>query len=120
MPMNARNRRTRLMSTIAPMPGPPQWSAADAGDDPLLTAKQAAADIGVSCAAFWRGVSTGRLPAPVYPLPRAPRWFRSELRTALAATRALPCDQKAARRAARYAADLAAPDSLQIGISTVG
>jgi hypothetical protein len=46
-------------------------------------------------------VAARRLPRPLYPLPRAPRWRRSELRAALEATRALPAEAKAARRAAR-------------------
>jgi predicted DNA-binding transcriptional regulator AlpA len=68
-------------------------------DDTPLNAKQAATEVGLSLAAFWRGVAARRLPAPVYPAARAPRWFRSELRAALAATRALPSEQKVARRA---------------------
>jgi predicted DNA-binding transcriptional regulator AlpA len=66
-------------------------------DLPLL-AKAAAAEVGLSLAAFWRAVANGRLPQPVYPLPRAPRWFRSELRAALEQHRMLPADAKAARR----------------------
>lgn len=66
-----------------------------------LSAKMAAEHAGLSLGAFWRAVTTKRLPAPVYPSPRAPRWFPSELREALQRTRAWPCDQKAARRAAR-------------------
>jgi predicted DNA-binding transcriptional regulator AlpA len=68
-------------------------------DLPLL-AKAAAAEVGLSLAAFWRAVGTGRLPQPVYPLPRAPRWFRSELRAALEQHRMLPSKAKAARRLA--------------------
>jgi predicted DNA-binding transcriptional regulator AlpA len=72
--------------------------------DPLLIAEQAAAEVSLSLPGFWKAVQAGRLPAPVYPLPRAPRWFASELRAALQTTRAKPCDQKAARRAAKLAA----------------
>ncbi len=72
------------------------------GDRPL-TAREAAAQAGLSVPAFWRGVGAGRLPKPIYPAPRAPRWFPSELRAALEATRALPAEAKAARRAARLA-----------------
>lgn len=68
-----------------------------------LTAKDAAAQVGLSLPAFWRSVGTGRLPKPVYAAPRAPRWFSSELRAALEATRALPAEAKAARRVARLA-----------------
>lgn len=73
--------------------------------DPLLIAEDAAAEVALSLPAFWRAVSSGRLPAPLYPAPRAPRWRRSELREALEATRALPAEAKAGRRAAKIAAD---------------
>ena len=69
-----------------------------------LPPKEAAAFCGVSLPALWAAVRTGRLPAPVYPAPRAPRWFEEELRAALEATRALPRDQMAARRAMKAAA----------------
>jgi len=71
--------------------------------DPFLTAPEAAESVGLSIAAFWRGVASGRLPAPVYPAPKAPRWRRSELLAALEATRALPREAMAARRAAKLA-----------------
>jgi hypothetical protein len=57
----------------------------------------------LSLPAFWRAVAGGRLPSPVYPAPRAPRWYVSEIRAALAGTRALPAEAKASRRAARLA-----------------
>jgi predicted DNA-binding transcriptional regulator AlpA len=78
-----------------------------ATDLPLL-AKEAAAEVGLSLAAFWRAVGAGRLPQPVYPLPRARRWFRSELRAALLTHRMLPADAKAVRRATRIATEQAA------------
>ena len=68
-------------------------------DDPLLSAREGAAEVHLSLAAFWRAVAAGRLPRPLYPLPRAPRWRRSELQAALEATRALPAEAKAVRRA---------------------
>jgi predicted DNA-binding transcriptional regulator AlpA len=71
----------------------------------MMTAESSAAEVGLSLPAFWRAVAAGRLPAPLYPAPRAPRWRRSELLGALEATRALPAEAKAARRAARLAAD---------------
>jgi predicted DNA-binding transcriptional regulator AlpA len=77
-------------------PAPPDSILAD----PPMTAKQAAAMVGITVSAFWRAVGAERLPAPVYPLPKAPRWFGSELRAALDATRAMPRDQMAARRTA--------------------
>jgi predicted DNA-binding transcriptional regulator AlpA len=71
--------------------------------DPPLTAKEAAAAVGLSLGAFWRAVASNRLPLPVYPLPRAPRWFASELREALDALRQKPTEAKAERRAAQLA-----------------
>lgn len=71
--------------------------------DPLLPAELSAAEVGLSLPAFWRAVASGRLPAPLYPAPKAPRWRRSELNAALDATRALPRDAMAARRAAKLA-----------------
>jgi predicted DNA-binding transcriptional regulator AlpA len=73
--------------------------------DRLLTAEEAAAEVGLSLQAFWRSVAAGRMPRPLYPAVRAPRWRRSELIAALDATRAMPAEQKAARRAARIAAE---------------
>ena len=78
-------------------------SAALAANDPPVPAKVAAPAAGLSISAFWRAVADGRLPAPVYPAPRAPRWFVSEIRAALAATRALPAEAKAGRRLAKLA-----------------
>ena len=69
--------------------------------DPPMTAKQAAAMVGITLSAFWRAVGAERLPAPVYPLPKAPRWYGSELRVALEATRQLPRDATEARRLAK-------------------
>lgn len=75
-----------------------------AANDPLLTAEQSAAEVGLSLPAFWKAVAAQRLPAPMYPAARAPRWRRSELLAALESTRALPAVQKMARRAARFQA----------------
>lgn len=96
-----------LMSSVAHQPLHTEAAVADrlglvAVDDPLLNAREAARDVGLSLPAFWRCVSSKRLPAPVYPAPRAPRWYRSELRAAVKATRALPADAKASRRAATF------------------
>lgn len=80
--------------------------------DPLLTAPAAAEVVGISLAGLWRGVATGRFPAPVYPAARAPRWRRSELLAALEATRAIPRDQMALRRAAKLRAGDSIEESL--------
>lgn len=69
-----------------------------------VSVKVAAPAAGLSIPGFWKAVAERRLPAPVYPLPRAPRWYVSEIRAALAATRALPAEAKAERRAAKLAA----------------
>ncbi|GGC68887.1 hypothetical protein GCM10011504_53480 [Siccirubricoccus deserti] len=53
-------------------------AATDATADPLLTAREAASEVGLSLPAFWRGVSADRFPSPYYPASRAPRWRRSE------------------------------------------
>ena len=76
--------------------------------DPLLTAEQAASEITLSLPGFWKAVQAGRMPQPYYPASRAPRWRLSELRAAVERTRALPCVQKMARRAARFQAAAAA------------
>ena len=68
---------------------------------PLLTAQQGAQAVGLSIPAFWKQVKERRLPAPVYPAPRAPRWFEDELVATITKTRALPADAMAARRALR-------------------
>ena len=69
--------------------------------DPPLTAKQGSIVAGLSLAAFWRAVAAGRLPNPVYPLPKAPRWFASEIREAMLGLRMRPADAKVARAASR-------------------
>jgi predicted DNA-binding transcriptional regulator AlpA len=65
--------------------------------DPLLNAKESALEVGLSMPAFWKSVDAGRLPRPLYPASRAPRWRRSEIIAVLEMTRARPRDQKAAR-----------------------
>jgi predicted DNA-binding transcriptional regulator AlpA len=64
----------------------------------LLTAREAAQRIGLSVPAFWKGVRDRRLPIPVYPMPRAPRWFEHELLAALEQTRTSPTEAMARRR----------------------
>lgn len=56
-------------------------------DDPLLTARQAAAETGKGLSTLWRDVRAGLLPAPYYVSPRCPRWRKSELDAAVKATR---------------------------------
>jgi predicted DNA-binding transcriptional regulator AlpA len=76
--------------------------------DALISAESAADETGLSLPAFWKQVAAGRLPRPYYPAPRAPRWRRSELIAAIEATRALPREARAARRAARIASSATA------------
>jgi predicted DNA-binding transcriptional regulator AlpA len=57
-------------------------------DDPLLPAREAAAELGIGLSTFWRDVAAGRLPVAYYVTPKAPRWRRSELRAAVDACRA--------------------------------
>ena len=70
----------------------------------LLTAKQAAAFLGITEPAVYQNVAKGWLPLPVYPAARAPRWIKSELIAALEHSRARPSDNMARRRAAKLAA----------------
>ncbi len=56
-------------------------------DDPMLTAREGAAELRVGLSTFWRDVKAGRLPPPYYVTPRCPRWRRSELRAGVEATR---------------------------------
>jgi predicted DNA-binding transcriptional regulator AlpA len=56
-------------------------------DDPLLDARQSAAETGRGLSTFWRDVRTGRLPPPYRVTPKCPRWRRSELRASVAACR---------------------------------
>ena len=72
--------------------------------DKLLTAEAAAKLLNISVASFWRAVAAERMPTPVYPAPRAPRWYQGQVLEALKATRALPREAMAKRRSARLAA----------------
>jgi predicted DNA-binding transcriptional regulator AlpA len=54
--------------------------------DPLLTPQEAAAEVGIAVATWWKWVKLGRFPQPIYPLPKSPRWRRSEVRAALTST----------------------------------
>jgi predicted DNA-binding transcriptional regulator AlpA len=55
--------------------------------DPLLTAREAAAERRQGVSTFWRDVREGRAPAAYYPSPRCPRWRLSEIRASIEATR---------------------------------
>jgi hypothetical protein len=105
--------RKQLLCSVAGLRPPSHFDAAPrpsapalpphADDDVLLTAKAAAAFVNLSLAAFWRNVCNRRLPPPVYPAPRAPRWRKRELHAACEARRMLPREAKEARRKAKLA-----------------
>ena len=46
----------------------------------LMTAVEVAAALGISRVHVWRKVKAGALPAPIYAMPKSPRWLRSEIR----------------------------------------
>jgi predicted DNA-binding transcriptional regulator AlpA len=51
--------------------------------DPLLTAREAAAETGRALSTFYRDLKSGALPQPCVMVGRSPRWRRSILRAAL-------------------------------------
>lgn len=59
-------------------------------DDPLLNARESAAESGRALSTFWRDVRRGILPPAHYVTPRSPRWRRSELRAAVEAAPRMP------------------------------
>lgn len=67
--------------------GAEQQRSAYVPPDPLLTAREAAAERGQAISTFWRDVRAGRVPAAIYVSPRAPRWRRSEILAALESLR---------------------------------
>jgi predicted DNA-binding transcriptional regulator AlpA len=73
-------------------------------EDPLLTASQSAVELGISLPGFWNGVARGWLPHPIYVLPRAPRWRRSELYASVEKNRLRPAEAKLGRRNNRCSA----------------
>jgi predicted DNA-binding transcriptional regulator AlpA len=75
----------------------PQASATE----PLVTLKQVAAYVGLTEPGVYNAIKAGRLPMPVYPLPRAPRWRLSEIDKLLERTRTSPTLARAERRQAR-------------------
>jgi predicted DNA-binding transcriptional regulator AlpA len=85
--------RLCLLTTVA---------AIDGAADPLLPPKAAAVEVGLSLPAYWKAVAAGLFPAPCYPSPRSPRWFRSELIAAVQSRRMLPAAAKEARRISRH------------------
>jgi predicted DNA-binding transcriptional regulator AlpA len=72
-------------------------------NDFLLTANEAAKMLGLTRAGFYQAIAAGRLPNPVYPAARAPRWWRARLIAAVNATESTPSEARAARRQAKLA-----------------
>jgi predicted DNA-binding transcriptional regulator AlpA len=59
---------------------------APADDEPLLlNVRGVARVLSTSVTSVWRGVSSGRLPRPVYIMPKTPRWRRGEIESLVAA-----------------------------------
>lgn len=58
-----------------PLPPVPSFAC----DDPLLTAREAAAYRRQGLSTFWRDVREGTVPQPVRVTPKAPRWRLSWL-----------------------------------------
>lgn len=55
--------------------------------DPLLGPKESAAEAGLAISTWWKWVALGRFPAPLYPLPRCPRWRLSDIRAVVEGAR---------------------------------
>lgn len=60
-----------------------RFEARSLAQDPLLNAREVAAETGRTVSTFWRDVKQGRLPAPYYVTIRALRWRLSELQAAI-------------------------------------
>lgn len=58
-----------------------------AGNDRLLSARDAAQELGISISLFWRLNRTGEVPPAIYVTAKAPRWRHSELHAAMDARR---------------------------------
>ena len=56
--------------------------------DPLLSAREAAAEVGIGLSTLWRDLRSGAFPPPYRVTPRNPRWRRSELHSWIASCRA--------------------------------
>lgn len=98
---NNRRRATVLVKSVAPPLSEPTGGGSATimtprrkleymPDDPLLSAKEAAAERRQGLSTFWRDVRAGNVPLAYYVTPRCPRWRRSELRAAVDACRAPP------------------------------
>jgi predicted DNA-binding transcriptional regulator AlpA len=73
--------------------------------EPLLSAVDLAEYLAVTVPGVYLAIKNGRLPPPVYPLSRSPRWHRSEVDTFLEKTRTTPTQARADRRQAKLDRD---------------
>jgi hypothetical protein len=85
------------------MSEPDDLSPEQPGDEDPFTPTEAQTFLGLTPQTFWRGVKTGYIPPPSYPMPRTPRWTRGQLRRHREATRRTPIEAKEMRRRARLA-----------------
>jgi predicted DNA-binding transcriptional regulator AlpA len=69
--------------------------------EPLMSVVDLAEYLNVTPAAVYLAIKAGRIPPPMYPLSRSPRWRRSEVDEMLAKTRTSPTQARADRRQAR-------------------
>ena len=57
-------------------------------DNQLLSAREAAHELGICVSLFWRLNKTGDVPPAIYVTAKTPRWRRSELHAAMEPRRA--------------------------------
>jgi predicted DNA-binding transcriptional regulator AlpA len=66
-----------------------------------MSAVDVAEYLAITVPGLYLAVRAGRLPRPLYPLSRSPRWKRSDVDTFLEKTRTTPTQARADRRQAR-------------------
>jgi excisionase family DNA binding protein len=69
--------------------------------EPLMSAVDLAEYLAVTVPGVYLAIKNGRLPPPMYPLSRSPRWRRSEVDAFLEKTRTSPTQARADRRQKR-------------------
>lgn len=78
-------------------PHPPE----DTTIEPLMALVDLVEYLNITPAGVYLAIKAGRIPPPVYPLSRSPRWRRSEVDALLEKTRTSPTQARADRRQAR-------------------
>jgi hypothetical protein len=68
--------------------------------EPLMSPDDLAKYLNVTTVAVYLAIKAGRIPPPIYPLLRSPRWRRTEVDAFLEKTRATPTQARVARRQA--------------------